>query len=374
MSEQSATTPPIKTPLFSLHVELGARMVPFAGYDMPVQYPAGILAEHTHTRTAASLFDVSHMGQAILSGPDFETTAKALETIVPGDILGLKPGQIRYTQFLNEQGGTLDDLMVTHLPDGQLFLVVNASRKADDYQWLSQHLPGTIKLTILEKALIALQGPKAESVLARLNPQAAAMAFMSAATMELQGIKAHVSRSGYTGEDGYEISIAEDDAEPLMRALLAEPEVKPAGLGARDSLRLEAGLCLYGHELDETISPVEAGLVWSIGKRRRIEGGFIGAARVQKELAEGPKRLRVGIIPEGRAPAREGTEIFDKAENKIGIITSGGFGASLGGPMAMGYVEANHATIGTEIYLMLRAKLVPARIVKLPFHPTSYKK
>ena len=366
--------PPLKTVLYGLHLELGARIVPFAGYDMPVQYPSGILAEHNHTRQQAGLFDVSHMGQAVLSGPDFATTAKALESLVPGDILGLNPGQIRYTQFLNEQGGTLDDLMVTHMPDGSLFLVVNASRKADDYAWLTAHLPGNVTLNQLDKALIALQGPKAEAVLARLNPQAASMAFMSAQSLDLNGIAAHVSRSGYTGEDGYEISIALADAEKLTRQLLAADEVKPAGLGARDSLRLEAGLCLYGHELDETISPVEAGLVWSIGKRRREEGGFVGAHRVQKELAEGPAKKRVGLVPEGRAPAREGTEIRDVNDHIIGVVSSGGFGASVNGPIAMGYVAASHAAPDTQVHLMVRGKPMPARVVKLPFHPTSYRK
>lgn len=365
----------LRTPLYDLHVSLGARMVPFAGYEMPVQYPAGILAEHTHTRTAAGLFDVSHMGQAFLTGPSHETVARALERLVPGDILGLAPGQIRYTQFTSETGGTLDDLMVTRLPeDGRLYLVVNASRKAEDYAWMRAHLPAGITLEPLERALVALQGPKAEAVLARHAPAAAAMPFMTATATLISGIRAHISRSGYTGEDGYEISVAESDVAALALKLLAEPEVKPIGLGARDSLRLEAGLCLYGHELDEDISPVEAALVWSIGKRRRNEGGFIGDERILRELRDGPARLRVGLKPEGRAPAREGTEIQDGQGRAIGIITSGGFGASIGGPIAIGYVEAASAKAGTQVQLIVRGKPLAAAVTPLPFIPTSYKK
>lgn len=364
----------LKTPLHGLHVELGARMVPFAGYDMPVQYPTGILTEHAHTREAAGLFDVSHMGQAYLSGPDFETTAKGLETLVPGDILGLKPGFIRYTQFTDENGGTLDDLMVTRLADGRLYLVVNASRKADDYAWMQKHLPQGLKLEPVEKALLALQGPKAEAVLARLAPQAGAMGFMTATQFSISGIPAHVSRSGYTGEDGYEISVAEADAVKLAKLLLAQPEVKPIGLGARDSLRLEAGLCLYGHELTPDISPVEAALVWSIGKRRREEGGFTGAARIQKELREGVSRIRVGLVPEGRAPAREGTEIQNDKGETIGTVTSGGFGATVGGPIAMGFVAKAFASPGTTVQLIVRGKPLAARIAAVPFIQTRYKK
>lgn len=365
----------LRTPLYDLHVGLGARMVPFAGYEMPVQYPAGILAEHIHTRTQAGLFDVSHMGQAFLDGPDFTATAAALEKLVPGDILGLAPGQIRYTQFTAPDGGTLDDLMVTRLAEnGRLYLVVNASRKQADYEWLRAHLPTGVKLTVLERALVALQGPMAQAVLARHAPSVAAMPFMTATATLISGIPAHVSRSGYTGEDGYEISVAEADVVALAQKLLAEPEVKPIGLGARDSLRLEAGLCLYGHELTETISPVEAALVWSIGKRRRMEGGFMGDARILRELKEGPSRLRVGLLPEGRAPAREGTEIQDKEGRPVGIVTSGGFGATVNGPIAMGFVAKGHASPGTPLHLMVRGKPLPAHVTSLPFVPTSYKK
>jgi aminomethyltransferase len=350
-------------------------MVPFAGYEMPVQYPAGILAEHTHTREAAGLFDVSHMGQAFLTGPTHETVARALEKLVPGDILGLAPGQIRYTQFTSQTGGTLDDLMVTRLAEkGRLYLVVNASRKAEDYAWMRAHLPEGITLEPLARALVALQGPKAEMVLARHAPQLATMPFMTATPALISGIPAHVSRSGYTGEDGYEISVADSDVAALVQKLLVEPEVKPIGLGARDSLRLEAGLCLYGHELDETISPVEAGLVWSIGKRRRAEGGFMGAQRISQELRDGPSRLRVGLKPEGRAPAREGTEIQDMDGRTIGIVTSGGFGASVGGPIAIGFVETAKAKPGTQVQLIVRGKPLAASVSPLPFIPTSYKK
>ena len=365
----------LRTPLYDLHVSLGARMVPFAGYEMPVQYPAGILAEHIHRREAAGLFDVSHMGQAFLTGPTHETVAQALEKLVPGDILGLAPGQIRYTQFTSQTGGTLDDLMVTRLAEnGRLYLVVNASRKAEDYAWMRAHLPEGITLEPLERALVALQGPKAEMVLARHAPQLAAMPFMTATPALISGIPAHVSRSGYTGEDGYEISVADSDVAALVQKLLVEPEVKPIGLGARDSLRLEAGLCLYGHELDETISPVEAGLVWSIGKRRRAEGGFMGAQRISQELRDGSSRLRVGLKPEGRAPAREGTEIQDMDGRTIGIVTSGGFGASVGGPIAIGFVETAKAKPGTQVQLIVRGKPLAASVSPLPFIPTSYKK
>jgi aminomethyltransferase len=301
--------------------------------------------------------------------------ARALEALVPGDILGLAPGHIRYTQFTSESGGTLDDLMVTRLADdGRLYLVVNASRKAEDYAWMRAHLPKGMTLEPLERALVALQGPKAEEALAKHAPAVRDIPFMAYADVEIGGIRAQVSRSGYTGEDGFEISVAHADAAKLWNLLLADPTVKPVGLGARDSLRLEAGLCLYGHELDETISPVEADLVWSIAKRRRAEGGFIGAARVQKELAEGVSRKRVGIKPQGRAPARDGTVIADASGREIGKITSGGFGPSVGGPIAMGYVEAKSSVPGTKVNLIVRGTSMPADIVKLPFIPNRFKR
>ena len=367
---------PHRTSLYANHVKLGARMVPFAGFDMPVQYPAGIIAEHNWTRQNAGLFDVSHMGQCLLEGADFETVAKAMETLVPADVLSLKPHQQRYSQFLNEEGGTLDDLMITrHVKDGTLYVVVNAGRKEHDYGWMQKHLAEGVKLTRRDDlSLVALQGPKAEEALAKLAPAVKDIPFMHYADVEIGGIRAQVSRSGYTGEDGFEISVSNADAPKLWDILLSDPLVKPVGLGARDSLRLEGGLCLYGHELDEAISPVEADLVWSIQKRRRTEGGFIGAARVQKELAEGTARKRVGIKPEGRAPARDGTVITDQSGREIGKVTSGGFGPSVNGPVAMGYVETQSSKPGTRINLIVRGQAMPAEVVTLPFIPNRFKR
>ena len=367
------------TPLHALHIRLGARMVPFAGYDMPVQYPGGIVREHLHTRSSAGLFDVSHMGQAWLVGPDFETTARALEALAPADFLGLAPGQIRYSQLLNPQGGIIDDFMTTRPADealdGRLMLVVNAARKDVDYAWLREHLPDNVTLeTEEDRALIALQGPKAEAVLARHCPQAPGLSFMQAAAGEIGGMAARYSRSGYTGEDGFEISVAASDAEALAELLLSEPETAPIGLGARDTLRLEAGLCLYGHDIDETTSPVEAALVWSIGKRRREQGGFIGAQRVLKELAEGTARKRTGIAPLGRAPAREGTEVFSESGEKIGHVTSGGYGPTVGGPVAMGYVKTPFNRKDTPLTLRVRGKDMPARAASAVFVPHNYKR
>ncbi|MCP5083090.1 MAG: glycine cleavage system aminomethyltransferase GcvT [Alphaproteobacteria bacterium] len=367
-----------QTPLYSRHVALGAKMVPFTGYDMPVQYPAGIMAEHNHTRSAAGLFDVSHMGQCYLHGPDHATTAAALETLTPGDFLGLEPGQQSYTQFTNETGGILDDLMVTRPAgegsDGSLFLVVNAACKEADFARLEAGMPSNVSVEILhDKALLALQGPAAHDVMSRLGPEAAAMSFMQTKSCTIAGLACHASRSGYTGEDGFEISVSNDDAGTLMDTLLEQPEVEPIGLGARDSLRLEAGLCLYGHDIDETTSPAEAGLVWSIGKRRRVEGGFPGAERIQKELGGGRTRFRVGIIPEGRAPAREGT-IIEKDGVEIGVVTSGGFGPTVGGPVAMGYVAFEHRAADTPIDLIVRGKALPATITKMPFAPHRYRR
>ena len=357
-----------RTPLHDLHLSLGAKMVPFAGYAMPVQY-AGIMAEHLHTRAKAGLFDVSHMGQVRLAG---DGAAQALESLVPGDIAALAPGRMRYTLFTNDAGGILDDLMVTQAGD-HLFIVVNAARKQHDIAHLRRHLAGKATVTPLEdRALVALQGPAAAEVLARVAPAARAMAFMTGAAMEVDGLPCLVSRSGYTGEDGFEISAPAAAAPRLARRLLAEPEVMPVGLGARDSLRLEAGLCLYGHDIDETTTVVEADLAWAIQKRRRAEGGFPGAALIARELAAGARRKRVGIKPEGRAPAREGTEIVDAAGAAIGRITSGGFGPSADGPIAMGYVAAAQAALGTAVKLMVRGTPRPARIVPLPFVPHRY--
>ncbi|MEM8743163.1 MAG: glycine cleavage system aminomethyltransferase GcvT [Pseudomonadota bacterium] len=366
-----------RTPLYDLHVELGAKMVPFAGYDMPVQYPLGVLKEHLHTRAKAGLFDVSHMGQAFLQGPDHATTAAALEALVPGEITKLGLGRLRYTMLLNDTGGILDDLMVTRSAsdddDGRLMLVVNAACKDADYAHMNAHLAGGVVLEPLQhRALIALQGPAAAAVMATWCPQAGEMGFMTATSAEFDGIDCHISRSGYTGEDGYEISVSADKAEQVARTLLSHDDVEAIGLGARDSLRLEAGLCLYGHDIDETTSPVEADLVWSMGKRRREDGGFPGADRVQQELRDGPSRLRVGIKPDGRAPAREGTEIVDTQGNAIGAVTSGGFGPTAEGPVAMGYVARAQATPGTEIGLMVRGEARPAHVVELPFVPHRY--
>jgi aminomethyltransferase len=377
MADSAATEILRETPLAGLHREIGARMVPFAGYAMPVQYPLGILTEHNWTRENAGLFDVSHMGQAVLVGPDHETTARALEALTPGEFQALPPGRIRYTLLTTPEGGILDDLMVTRpadpAEDGRLHLVVNAGRKSLDYVHIAANLPEGVRLEIADDvALVALQGPKAADVLARHAADTAAIGFMTAIRTTIAGMQCQVSRSGYTGEDGYEISIASGDAEALVRLLLAAPEVEAIGLGARDSLRLEAGLCLYGHDIDEATSPIEAELGFAIAKRRRTEGGFPGAGRILSQLEEGAARLRVGIRPEGRAPAREGTVIRDTSGTEIGIVTSGGFGPTAGGPVAMGYVPAEYAAIGTSITLVVRGKDLAASVVALPFVPHRY--
>ncbi len=368
------------TPLNDWHIAQGARMVPFAGYSMPVQYKDGILTEHLWTRQNAGLFDVSHMGQCFVHSDSWETTARAIEALVPADILNLKPGQQRYSQLLAEDGGILDDLMITRSAypgrEGWAYLVVNAGCKDADYAHIAARLPAGVRLKIEpDLALIALQGPRAVEVLAGIVPGIAATAFMTYHAAEVDGVRLHVSRSGYTGEDGVEISIPAKDVAAFCDRLLANPLVRPIGLGARDSLRLEAGLCLYGHDIDTTTSPIEADLKWSIQKRRREEGGFPGAARIQRELKEGPARLRVGILPEGRQPAREGTEIFvmeDGKSRKIGTITSGGFGPSVNGPVAMGYVESAFAKPDTAVSLVVRGKELPARVHAMPFTPHRY--
>lgn len=377
MASAPSDTPLKRTPLYDLHVSLGAKMVPFAGYEMPVQYPLGVLKEHLWTREKAGLFDVSHMGQAHLIADDLshETVARALETMVPADILNLKPGQQRYSQFTAEDGGILDDLMISRPVDGEgiLNLVVNAGCKDADYAHMADMLPEDVILHLHEHhALLALQGPMAAAVLSALAPDAGRMGFMQARTLMIAGIECGVSRSGYTGEDGYEIAVHHDDVVALTKKLLADDRVQPIGLGARDSLRLEAGLCLYGHDIDTTTSPIEADLAWSIQKRRRTEGGFPGAARIQAEIANGPARKRVGIKPEGRAPAREGTEVFSESGEKIGTITSGGFGPTVNGPIAMGYVTSAHAKSGTKVNLMVRGKPLPAQIATMPFAPHRY--
>jgi aminomethyltransferase len=381
MSEQDPSTEPLKTPLSDTHAALGARMVPFAGYLMPVQYKDGILAEHRWTREHAGLFDVSHMGQAMLIGPDHMTTAGALEAMIAADIQGLKPGQQRYSQLLNDEGGIIDDLMVFRPQDadGVIGLVVNASRKEVDYAHMAMRLPLDVRLERTDDwALVALQGPEAEAVMVSLGLDVANMPFMTVGKGKIDGIHVGFSRSGYTGEDGFEISVRDSHAIALWTALTKDERVKPIGLGARDSLRLEGGLCLYGHELDETVSIVEAGIQWSVQKRRREEGGFPGFARFTAERTNGPKRVRVGIKPEGRAPAREGTEIRAKSGPKagevIGVVTSGGFGPSVDGPVAMGFVPPAYAAAGTEIDLIVRGKPLAAKVHALPFVPSRFKR
>ncbi|MFG1346074.1 glycine cleavage system aminomethyltransferase GcvT [Xanthobacter autotrophicus DSM 431] len=370
------TEPLLDTPLTSTHAALGARIVPFAGYRMPVQYPDGILAEHAWTRTHAGLFDVSHMGQALLKGPDHATTARALEALAPADFVNLAPGRQRYSQLLAQDGGIIDDFMVTRPlapeADGTLILVVNAACKTGDFAHIRAGLPeGVVLIERPERALVALQGPEAAQVMARHAPAAVALDFMAAAPTTFDGLPVEVSRSGYTGEDGFEISVAADDVATLWAALLAEEEVKPIGLGARDSLRLEAGLCLYGHDIDLTTSPVEAALLWSIQKRRREEGGFPGADRIRREIADGPARVRVGLRLDGRAPAREGAEIAHQGQ-VVGRITSGGFAPTLQAPIAMGYVPPALATPGTKLDILVRGKELPATVTALPFVPTRY--
>jgi aminomethyltransferase len=358
-----------RTVLFDLHVDRGGKMVPFAGYEMPVQYPAGVLAEHNHTRAKASIFDVSHMGQVSLRGGD---SAAALEALVPGDITGLAAGRMRYTMFTNDAGGILDDLMVTNVGE-YLFLVVNAACKDADITHLRAGLPPEIALEVLDdRSLIALQGPAAAAVLSRFAPGAEKMPFMTALPFEIDGSRLAVTRSGYTGEDGYEISIPSADTVRITEILLAEQDVELAGLGARDSLRLEAGLCLYGHDIDETTTPVEAALLWSIARRRREEGGFPGADVIRQQIADGVSRKRVGILPDGRAPARDGTEITDADGKIIGAVTSGGFGPSAGGPVAMGYVDTGNTEKNTPVNLVVRGKPRPGRIAPMPFVPNRY--
>ena len=357
------------TPLYDLHVELGGKMVPFAGYAMPVQYPAGIVAEHLHCRTQAALFDVSHMGQVRLVG---DQAAQSLETLVPGDLLGLATGDQRYTQLTNETGGILDDLIVGRDEDN-LFLVINASRKAADITHMRACLDTAVQLEAVEdRALLALQGPEAAFVLGNLAPDCTALRFMQAGWFAIDGVDCRISRSGYSGEDGFEISTPADFAEPLARKLLAFEQVLPAGLGARDSLRLEAGLCLYGNDIDETTTPVEAGLTWSIGKRRRAEGSFPGAAVIQQQLAEGVTRKRVGLRPQGRAPVRAGSLLTDEAGREVGAVTSGGFGPSVGAPVAMGYVASELAKTDQELTAVVRGKGHLITVAKLPFVPAGY--
>ncbi len=370
-----------KTPLHALHLSLGARMVPFAGYDMPVQYPAGVMKEHLQTRTAAGVFDVSHMGQVIIKAKSgkYEDAALALESLVPVDILGLAEGRQRYGFFTDENGGILDDLMITHLDD-HLFVVVNAACKEQDIAHLQKHLSDTCDITVLDRALIALQGPRAVEALAELWADVAAMKFMDVRHCRLHDVSCLVSRSGYSGEDGFEISIPADKAVDVTNRLLEHPDVEPIGLGARDSLRLEAGLCLYGNDIDTTTSPVEAAIEWGMQKARRTggarAGGFPGAERILGELDKGVTRKRVGLKPEGKAPVRGHAKLYADAEGKteIGEVTSGGFGPSVEGPVAMGYVPVSHAAAGTQIYAEVRGKYLPVTVSALPFITPTYKR
>jgi aminomethyltransferase len=382
MSEARQPIPLLRTPLHKFHVERGARLVPFAGYEMPVQYPPGILTEHLHTRAAAGLFDVSHMGQIAvrpISG-QLEDAARALERLVPIDVIGLAQGRLRYALLTNEAGGVLDDIMVANRGD-QLLLVVNAACKAADLAHLRQHLGKACKIDPLpDRALIALQGPMAQAALARLAPAVAAMHFMEVRTMPVLGADCEISRSGYTGEDGFEISVAADRAEPLARALCEDSSVMPIGLGARDTLRLEAGLCLYGSDLDSTTSPVMAALEWTIPKMRRAggsrAGGFLGAEVVLRQLSEGAPRRRVGLKVEGRAPVRGGAKLYadEISVNTIGLVTSGGFAPTVQAPIAMGYVDDDFVMAGQPIFAEVRGKRIALQICDLPFVAHRYKR
>jgi aminomethyltransferase len=369
------------TPLHALHMELRARMVPFAGYDMPVQYPPGVLKEHLHTRAGAGLFDVSHMGQIVIRAKsgDVRDAARALERLVPVDILDLAPGRLRYAFFTNAHGGILDDLMVANCGD-HLLLVVNAACKTTDEAHLRGQLGKECKVERLDRALIALQGPKAETALAILAPECTSMRFMDVRTLTLMGAECMVSRSGYTGEDGYEISTPADIAREIAEELLANADVAPIGLGARDSLRLEAGLCLYGSDIDDKTTPVEAGLSWAIQKERRSggarEGGFSGAEIILGQLEHGTPRHRVGLRPEGRAPVRASAPLYVEADAsaRMGSVTSGGFGPSLNAPIAMGYLAAALAVPGTRVFAEVRGNRLPIAVTALPFIVPKYKR
>ena len=369
----------LKLALHDLHVARSGKMVPFAGYEMPVQYSPGVMKEHLHTRVAAGLFDVSHMGQVILRPKgSYQATALAFEALMPVDVLAVPPGRQRYGLLTNETGGILDDLMFANRGD-HLFVVVNAACKAQDVAHLQARLSATTDvIPITDRALLALQGPRAEAVLARFLPEVATMRFMDSRVFQWQGDEFLISRSGYTGEDGFEISLPESCAKAFATALLDQPEVMLIGLGARDSLRLEAGLCLYGHDIDTTTSPVEAALTWAIQKTRRSggerAGGFPGDARILQELAEGTDRLRVGLRPEGRAPMREGTALTAPDATPLGAVTSGGFGPSVEAPIAMGYVATAFAPPGTVLAGEVRGKHLPVMVSSLPFHPTTYKR
>lgn len=369
----------MQTPLHQLHIDQGAKMVPFAGYAMPVQYQMGVMQEHLHTRAKAGLFDVSHMGQVTITGADYPTIASALEALIPVNIVGLGLDRQRYGFFTNEAGGILDDLMLANRGD-HVFMVVNASCKTADIAYMKAKLPNVTVTEIADRALLALQGPAAEAVLSALDPNAANMRFMDVTSLSLLRTECWVSRSGYTGEDGYEISVPAAQAEALAKELLAHEDVEAIGLGARDSLRLEAGLCLYGQDMDEGLNPVQASLSWAIQKIRRTDGaragGFPGAEVILAALDFGADRHRVGLKPEGRAPMRHGVSLFKSAEDEtqIGLITSGGFGPSVGAPVAMGIVADGLQNPGTVLYGELRGKRLPITVTSLPFTPANFKR
>ncbi|MEZ5529874.1 MAG: glycine cleavage system aminomethyltransferase GcvT [Porticoccaceae bacterium] len=361
------------TPLNELHLELGARMVPFAGYEMPVQYPDGIMTEHLHTRTAAGLFDVSHMGQVVISGAG---VAKALEALVPVELESLPINRQTYALFTNDEGGILDDLMIARWAEDTFFLVVNAACKEQDLAHLQANLSGFDINYLDGRGLLALQGPAAAEVMSQIAPAACELIFMNGCHVTIDGADCYITRSGYTGEDGFEISVPAGAAEPLARKLLSFEQVNAIGLGARDSLRLEAGLCLYGHDLDTTTTPIQAALLWSISKSRRPDGekagGFPGAEVIFGEIAEGVSRKRVGLAIEGRAPVREGAEIVNEAGEQVGVVTSGGFGPTLEAPLAMGYVQAEYAAVGTALSALVRGKPRPVTVAKMPFVAQRY--
>lgn len=371
MSSPAADEPSLKrTPLYDLHIELGGKTVDFAGWAMPVNYQSGVLAEHNQCRQRAALFDVSHMGQIILKGAG---AAQALEALVPSDIQNLKSGRARYTVFTNHEGGILDDLIVSNAGD-DLYLVVNASMRDQDIAHMRAHLPNIDVIELTARALVAVQGPRAEDVVGAFAPSARNLVFMETTEANILGAPCRVSRLGYTGEDGFEISIPADSAVEITKAFLAHEACAPAGLGARDTLRLEAGLCLYGNDIDTETSPVEAQLQWAIQKRRREEGGFPGDRRLREELVAGPARKLVGILPEGRAPARAGVQIVDKDGVPIGTVTSGGFSPTLGRPISIGYVSTGHAKSGEGVAVIVREKPIAAEVVLLPFVPHRYKR
>ncbi|NCV49496.1 MAG: glycine cleavage system aminomethyltransferase GcvT [Rhodobacterales bacterium] len=369
-----------RTPLYELHCELGAKLTEFAGYEMPVQYSLGILGEHQHTRTKAGLFDVSHMGQIILRGSSYQETALAFERAIPMDVLGLKVGRQRYGFLTTDGGGILDDLMFSNRKD-HIFAVLNAACKDSDIVHLRTLLEPEISIEVIEnRALIALQGPASETVLSEFNSQISAMKFMDIETLSIAGTECWISRSGYTGEDGFEISIPSSAAEAITRSILSKQEVEFIGLGARDSLRLEAGLCLYGHDIDEETTPVEASLTWAIQKARRTNGeranGFLGDEIITQQLDMGTYRKRVGFLPQTRAPMREGVEIYETESSKevIGKITSGGYGPTVGHPVAMGYINSEYVDSNDNLFGELRGKRVPVKIAKLPFVPLNFKR